>query len=154
LRSWPQVSCNDPPALKKFYRFLLSGLTYKRGGNLKELDSETVIRVYILSKFDKSVYQKWLSKFVKAKKLNTGQLGFPEVVKFIEHLSLLESEPSYSPLAYKNDACKTGTKSFEIRQKTTPNHPQICQLLGGFCATAFMIWSCAKTSKKCTTMNV
>ena len=73
--------------------------------------------------YDKSVHQKWLSKVVKAKELNTGQLGFPEVVKFIEHLSLLASEPSYSPLAYKNDACKTGTKRFGIRQQTEPNHP-------------------------------
>ena len=71
--------------------------------------------------YDKSVHQKWLSKVVKAKELNTGQLGFREVVEFIEHLSLLASDPSH--LAYKNDACKTRTKSFGIRQQTAPNHP-------------------------------
>ena len=64
LRNWPKISPNNSSAYKKLHRFLLSGLIYKRDGNLSELDSETVIRSCVLSKMDRAVQGKWLNKVV------------------------------------------------------------------------------------------
>ena len=67
LRKWPKIPLNNPTAYKKLHRFLLSGLTYKRGGELSELDSEMVIRTCVLAKMDRSVQDKWLNKVVRAR---------------------------------------------------------------------------------------
>ena len=66
LRKWPKIPLNNPSAYKKLHRFLLSGLTYKRGGKLSELDSEMVIRTCVLAKMDRSIQDKWLNKVVRA----------------------------------------------------------------------------------------
>jgi hypothetical protein len=119
LRKWPKIPLNNPTAYKKLHRFLLSGLTYKRDGTLNELDSETVIRTCILAKMDRSIQDKWLNKVVRAREKNQAELNFKDLVKFVEHISLLASEPSYSQLAYKND-CNPDVKSFGINV----NHPE------------------------------
>ena len=78
LRSWPSIKSNDAKGYKKFHRFLRSGLTHRRGGRLKELDSESVIRASILAKFDKAVQEKWLSRVVCAREKGTKELDFSD----------------------------------------------------------------------------
>ena len=106
LRLWPKVLQNDHVAYKKLHRFLLTGLTYKQGGKLCELDSESVIRTCVLAKLDRSVQEKWLNKVVRAREKKLPEKNFNDLVSFIEHIANLASEPSYSQQAYKNDAFK------------------------------------------------
>ena len=117
LRQWPKLTLNDAAAYKKLHRFLLSGLTFKRDGMLTELDSESIIRSSILAKMDRTVQEKWLGKVVRAKEKGTSKLNFKDLVKFVEHLSLLASEPSYSQNAYKNDP---SIKSYLVNVDQSP----------------------------------
>ena len=96
LRRWPLIKQNDATALKKFHRFLRTGLTHKKDGKLKELDSESLIRGCILAKMHRSAQEKWVDKVVRARENKKLELGFSEVVKFVGHQSLLASDPSYS----------------------------------------------------------
>jgi hypothetical protein len=114
LRNWPKISPNNSSAYKKLHRFLLSGLIYKRDGNLSELDSETVIRTCVLAKMDRAVQGKWLNKVVRTREKGEKDLKFKDLVNFVEHLSLLASEPSYSQDAYKNDPGILDMKSYGI----------------------------------------
>ena len=118
LRKWPKVSPNDSAAYKKLHRFLLSGLTFKRDGRLSELDSDSVIRTCVLAKMDRTVQDKWLNKVVSAKEKGNPKVQFEDLVKFIEHFSLLTSEPSYSQNAYKNDP---NIKSFGVNLEESTN---------------------------------
>ena len=120
LRQWPKVTSNDAAAYKKLHRFLLSGLAFKRDGMLTELDSESIIRSCILAKMDRTVQEKWLRKVVRAKEKGTGKLIFKDLVKFVEHLSSLASEPSYSQNAYKNDP---SIKSYVVNVEQKPTQP-------------------------------
>ena len=117
LRQWPKLTVNDAAAYKKLHRFLIYSLTFKLDGMLTELDSESIIRSCILAKTDRTVQEKWLGKVVRAKEKGTSKLNFKDIVKFVEHLSLLASEPSYSQNAYKNDP---SIKSFLVNVDQSP----------------------------------
>jgi len=119
LRSWPKIQSNDAKAYKKLYRYLLLGKTHKKDGKLTELDSDTVIRAYILSKMDKSVQEKWLSKVVRNRERKKPELAFEDLVDFVEHLSLLASEPSFSQQAYRSDSKSSDFKNFGINVRAT-----------------------------------
>ena len=85
LKQWPPVKSNDSSGYKKLHRFLRAGLTYKRDGKLKELDSESIIRTCILSKLDRPVQEKWVSNVVRTREKKGKELSFIDVVKFVEH---------------------------------------------------------------------
>jgi hypothetical protein len=63
---------------------------------------------------DTKVQDKWLVKVVRTRKVEQRELNYKDVVEFIEHLSLLASEPSYSQHAYKNDPKLPDMKSFGV----------------------------------------
>ena len=113
LRQWPNIKSNDAKGYKKFHRFLGSGLTHRKGGRLKELDSENVIRTCIMAKLDRAVQDKWLNRVVRARERSNQELDFCDVVDFVGHITRLASDPSYSQGAYQEDANKA--KSFSAQ---------------------------------------
>ncbi len=52
---------------------------------------------------DRAVQKKMARQSSTRQREGTSKLNFKDLVKFVEHLSLLASEPSYSQNAYKND---------------------------------------------------
>ena len=113
LRHWPTVKLNDEKEYKKFSRFLRSGTIFQRDGKLKELNSESIIRSFILSKMDRTVQERWLRKVVSARAKHGKELVFSDLVEFIEYESLLASDPSYSQGVYKKDVlASSGIKAF------------------------------------------
>ena len=103
LKKWPTIKFNDSTAYKKLHRFLLKGLSLKREERLRELDSDMIIRTCILSKMDPKVQEGWLKKVVSGRERDHHEPDFADVVKYVEHLALLASDPSYSQGAYQDD---------------------------------------------------
>jgi hypothetical protein len=123
LRKWPVIKLNDSSAYKKLHRFLLKGLSLKRGESLKELDSEMIIRTYILAKMDRSVQEKWLNKVVRSREKDEPEMNFTDIVNFVEYLSRLASDPSYSQDVYNADK-KQGIGSFGVSIQLPPSSPK------------------------------
>ena len=106
--------------IKKLHRFLLKGLSLKRNEILKELDSEMILRTCILAKLERSVQEKWLNKVVRSREKNEPELNFSNIVNFVEHLSRLASDPSYSQDVYQSDK-KQGIGAYGVSFQLPPN---------------------------------
>lgn len=123
LRKWPVIKPNNSSAYKKLHRFLLKGLSLKRGESLKELDSEMIIRTCILAKMDRSVQEKWLNKVVRSREKDEPEMNFADIVNFVEYLSRLASDPSYSQDVYNADK-NQGIGSFGVSIQLPVSSPK------------------------------
>ena len=133
LRKWPIIKFNDADAYKKLHRFLLKGLSLKRDQNLKELDSDMIIRTCILSKMDCKVQEGWLKRVVSGREKSHHEPEFADVVEYVDLLARLASDPSYSQGAYQEDN-KGKAKSFATHVKIAKcllcdgdHHLQFCE---------------------------
>ena len=95
LRLWKPVKENDPPAFKKFHRFLQKCQTYKMQGRLKELDSTDMIRV-VISKVHASHQGRWLRKALDIRRKHDKEADFNDLVKFFGREAEVLSDPAYS----------------------------------------------------------
>jgi hypothetical protein len=82
-----------------------------------------IIRTYILAKMDRSVQEKWLNKVVRSREKDEPEMNFTDIVNFVEYLSRLASDPSYSQDVYNADK-KQGIGSFGVSIQLPPSSPK------------------------------